>query len=125
MKVLRAIVAASLIGGLTQAHAQSDIAGAGKALAAERNELRECWNAAAQLYATKTCEPAESIIVAAFGKCMLVEGRYRKALIAKAALSENGAREFISGYRAGGREHMASVILDARSATGRCPLNSN
>lgn len=112
---------AIFVAWLVPAHGQSDLATLMKSLNTERNDLRECWNAAALFYATKTCEPVESIINAAFGRCMLVEETLRKALVAKTQGMENGFREWIAGYRSGGREHMASVILDARAASGRCP----
>lgn len=118
INLLQTIVVVSLLSSFIQAHAQSN--SIATATSTEGEGLRLCWNHFAQSYATKTCEPAESVITAAFGKCMSAQEQYREALISAAQLSESGAREFIDGYRAGGREHMASVILDARSMSGSC-----
>lgn len=118
INLLQTIVVVIFLSSLNDAHSQSNQIST--AAPAEREGLRLCWNHFAQSYAIKTCEPAESVIMAVFGKCMNVQEQYRESLISAAQLSESGAREFIDGYRAGGREHMASVILDARSMSGSC-----
>jgi hypothetical protein len=120
MKPFGAIMVATFVACSIPAHAQSDFASLMKSLDVERNDLRECWNAAAQFYAAETCEPSESVINAAFGKCVPVETTLQKAVVSKAPSMENSFRDWIAGYRSGGREHMASVILDARANTARC-----
>src|SRR5208337_1274208 len=49
----------------------------------ERHELVVCWTDAAVLYASKTCESADVIVNAAFGKCLPKENKLRDDVVAR------------------------------------------
>jgi hypothetical protein len=93
----------------------------------ERRELLTCWTDSAVLYAGKTCEPADMIVNAAFGKCLQREKQLRDAVVARAPYmgrpylsGGSGVESLIEGFRHGARPIMLSAILDKRVELGLC-----
>jgi hypothetical protein len=94
----------------------------------ERHELLTCWTETAVLYASKTCDSAEVVVNAAFGKCLPQENKVRSNIVAKVpamgkpSLSDgkSGVESFMEGVRSGARPIILSAIFDKRVEQGHC-----
>jgi hypothetical protein len=98
------------------------------------DELLDCWKNTVATYAVETCEPANAVVNAVFGKCVAQEGKWRDAALAY-SLSElrgrqteevirNATQDFtrniLKGMRSSVRPFMLSAILDKRAELGHC-----
>ena len=120
---LRAIVAMIVATALlvpVQSQAQNETDKVMKAIAPQRRELLACWANTAALYASKTCESADMVVRAAFGKWAPEERRAREALLVQVPKLGSMVDAVIDGFRDGGWPIMLSAIFDKRVQLGHC-----
>jgi hypothetical protein len=71
-------------------------------------------------FAVQTCEPASTVVDAAYGACRSQEKAYADATI---KLGGHGAEQAISTAKQEVRQKLLSIVLDARIKSGRCTGN--
>ena len=90
--------------------------------APKRAELLRCWVDTAHIYARNTCEPADTIVDAVFGKCLPYENALGDALVATAPAGKgSGVEAYLDGARSSGRKIILATALDDRASRKNCP----
>jgi hypothetical protein len=94
--------------------------------APQSEALGDCYRTQSVRYATSTCEPAATVVDAAFGSCTTQQRAYIEALV------KNGGPTFLSiaegivaKVKVDIRQFLLAKVVEARLAAGRCSGNSN
>jgi hypothetical protein len=93
--------------------------------------LGDCYRLQSIRLATLTCEPAATVIDAAFGSCGTQEKAYKDAMVRIGGAtipSENFAEladSIVAKVKVDTRQAILGIILETRIRAGRCSGNSN
>ena len=97
-----------------------------KELRPEALAINQCYRANAIRFATETCEPASTVMDAAFGACRHLEQAYANAVrkLGGASFSDEPERA-ISETKEQLRPAYLAAVLNTRLKAGACQGNSN
>jgi hypothetical protein len=91
----------------------------------EKDAMLLCFDFASVKFAVQTCEPAETVVEAAYGTCREQERVYVDAVVKNMGISRAAVMGGLSQGKQGLRQSLLAVVLKARADSGRCVGNSN
>ena len=118
--IVKLTVMLALSGVSYAAYAESGSERLRRSTRSQMNAVSRCYLASAALFARKTCEPPDTVVEAAYGKCAREEQNLSRRMIEVAPSLNGGLTDsYIAGARSGAKGFMLQVILHKRKA-GRC-----
>ena len=79
-----------------------------------------CFDFVAIKFAVQTCEPAETVVQAAYGACHTVEEEYVATVMKNADLSREAVMDGLSEGKRQLSQVLLATVLKARIDSGRC-----
>jgi hypothetical protein len=126
MKANWFVLAAAALFACTGAFGQNETQRFFEKLSPQETAMGDCYRLNSIRFAVQTCEPASTVVDAAYGSCRREEKAYADTMIKLGGPSFADAPEhMISMAKKEMRQTSLSIVLDARIESGRCTENSN
>jgi hypothetical protein len=92
----------------------------------EKTAMLLCFDVASIKFAVQTCEPAETVVDAAYGLCRSEEKAYEDAIVKGTGATREAVRDGIAEAKRGQlRQTLLGTALKARIDSGHCQGNSD
>jgi len=125
MKANHLFLAAAASFAFTGALGQNETERAYAKAEPQKEAMLLCFDVASIKFAVQTCEPAETLVEAAYGTCRSQEEAYAEAIVKNTGASRDAVIEGLAEGKRRLRQTLLGTVLKARIESGHCQGNSN